>query len=252
MKTAIFVYGEYRQFELAVKTYKPFYESYNPDYYVATWDYSCERSTKYDYNISYDVTEQMILKHLPDSTISIKHPPDIGFWIKIYTLLKQCVEMCLASGNEYDLIIVKRIDAIECFNHNIYESLQANTIYIEDEIKSDRDGNPIFDDFSDCFFYGSANSMISFITNFHKKYILGNLPIAVHQTPVEYLYLSDIHIEQYNIIGVWIIRPTMIELFKEYESSTTWNSQGINSTLCGELDDKHGEWYVKIRPYRIV
>ena len=105
MNVAVFLYGEYRQFELAVEIYKDKFNFFNTDYYVSSWDYSRERCELGTYDEEHFVTEDKIKKYLPNALISLRKDKDrVGrFTTKIYQHLSICVDMCKNTRKKYVL-----------------------------------------------------------------------------------------------------------------------------------------------------
>jgi len=221
MKTAIFVVGEYRQFEQAAPFWDDVYSKYNPDYYFSMWDYSREVS-KYNhipgemhFDIEKNVTESMILKYFPDATISLHHE-DKKKWSerissKIWFTLKKCAEMCKNSGEVYDLIIIKRADSIEDFEYNLFDNLQSNTIYTKYGTRFNED-TTIQYDFYDSLWYGQSETVIRFINKFCETeyYKMG---VNCHNDPDEFLHEAGFKSKSFISFQHLIIRPNMIHMF---------------------------------------
>ena len=70
MKLAILVYGEYRQFDISVKSWK-FLDDFDCDVYVSTWDKSVQINKNLDINLVQDITEEKIRNLIPDAKILI-------------------------------------------------------------------------------------------------------------------------------------------------------------------------------------
>jgi len=79
MKTAVLVSGMYREFDIAVKSWK-FLNDLDCDVYFSTWKKSVQSSTVLDIHIDEDVTEDMILKHIPNAKIKIYDVNDYDFF----------------------------------------------------------------------------------------------------------------------------------------------------------------------------
>ena len=233
MKIAVFLYGEYRQFELAVNIYKDKLSSYNPDYYVSSWDYSREKCELGTYDEEHIVTEDKIKKYLPNAVISLRK--DKGrdrFTTKIYEHIHVCADMCRDSGKDYDVIIVKRIDEFEIFEDSLLSDIDINSLYTDSGLS---DG--ITFDFCDLFFYGGYKPVLQFIDEFYAK-ILENPKIFVHSTPDKFLYHSDISVKKFpEKVILCLIRPHMVDLFKNCKSYS-----GVADIRKG-WGQLIGEWY---------
>ena len=236
MKIAVFLYGEYRQFELAVNIYKDKLSSYNPDYYVASWDYSREKSDLGTYDEEHIVTEDMIKKYLPNAIVSLRKDKDrlSRFTHKIYEHLTMCADMCVDSGKDYDMIIVKRIDGFEIFDDSLFSNIDTNSLYT---VKGLSDG--IKFDFVDLFFYGGVKPVLHFINEFCHKISLG-LKVMCHKDPDKFLYHSNISVKKFpEKVMTCLIRPNMLDLFKNCKSYSdiTQDIRSLNSKATSEWYD---------------
>lgn len=239
MNVAVFLYGEYRQFEQAVHIYKDKLNSYNPDYYVSSWDYSREKCELRTYDVEHFVTEDKIKKYLPDASILLRKDKDrlSRFTTKIYQHLSICADMCKDTGKKYDMIIVKRIDGFEIFDDSLFSNVDTNSLYTMNGLS---DG--IKFDFGDLFFYGGAKPVFQFIKGFYKKIQLGLLP-NVHGHPDEFLYESDISVKKFPVkVNSCLIRPNMLDIFKNCKSygDITKNILSLNNKATSE-------WYDTLR-----
>ena len=70
MKVAVFVYGEYRDFDILVKTWD-FLKDLDCDVYMSTWDYSYQENHILGYFVEKQVTENMILDYVPNAKFKI-------------------------------------------------------------------------------------------------------------------------------------------------------------------------------------
>ena len=251
MRTAIFVFGLYRQFEQAAPFWEDTYSRYNPDYYFSLWDYSREvckysrLSEEEHFDIERNVTESMILKYFPDATISL-HTEELGKWrkriaSKIWFTLKKCAEMCENSGNDYDLIIVKRADSIEYFKYNLSDSLQPNTIYTNGGAQFNKDKTPHYD-FFDPLWYGSPEAVIRFINEFYETKYYRN-GVRCHIDPDKFLHESDFKMNKFLSWMHLIIRPNMISMFDGSTSVIDFFRDKKS-----EINTAEGKWYFDLRP----
>jgi hypothetical protein len=135
MKTAVFVYGEYRDFDIVVKTWD-FLKDLDCDVYVSTWDYSCQKNEILGYFVEKNVTKEMILDYVPNAKIMItnekKHygnehynvyPPE-----KVIFHSKNCLDIAKDSGIKYDQIIWTRTDNYTKFNFTRDEFYNMNKL----------------------------------------------------------------------------------------------------------------------------
>ena len=245
MKIAVFLYGEYRQFELAVNIFKDKLSSYNPDYYVSSWDYSREKCDLGTYDIEHIVTEDMIKKYLPNAIVSILKDKDRQRCTskKIYEHLKICDDMCVDSDKEYDMIIVKRMDAFEIFDDSIF-NIDINSLYTK---KGLSDG--IKFDFADSFFYGGVKPILQFINEFYHKIISSGEEVQCHKHPDMFLYNSNISVKKFpKKVRVCIIRPNLIDLVKNWKSYKDILLYWVE--MEHEIGEKDGEWMHELLPYK--
>ena len=70
MKTAVLVSGMCRQFDIAVKSWK-FLNDLDCDVYFSTWKKSVQSSKVLNMYIEEDITEDMILEHIPNAKVKI-------------------------------------------------------------------------------------------------------------------------------------------------------------------------------------
>tara|TARA_R100001015_G_C4627798_1_gene187540 strand:+ start:381 stop:1118 length:738 start_codon:yes stop_codon:yes gene_type:complete len=239
MNVAIFLYGEYRQFELAVEIYKDKFNFFNTDYYVSSWDYSRERCELRTYDVEHFVTEDKIKKYLPNALISLRKDKDrVGrFTTKIYQHLSICVDMCKNTRKKYDMVIVKRIDGFEIFDNSLFDNVDSNSLYTMNGLS---DGVKF--DFGDLFFYGGVEPVFQFIKGFYKKIELGLLA-NVHGHPDEFLYESDISVKKFPIkVNSCLIRPNMLDIFRNCKSYGD-----IDKNILDANSKATSEWYDKLR-----
>jgi hypothetical protein len=119
MSIAVLVCGEYREFDIAVKSWS-FLNDLNCDVYFSTWNKSIQVCEGLNIYLDEDVTEERILSHIPTATVSVlneyDHFPKIeGFDPQINTNKmifhwKKCLEMVRNSGKQYDQIMIMRPD----------------------------------------------------------------------------------------------------------------------------------------------
>lgn len=125
MKTAVLVSGMCRQFDIAVKSWK-FLNDLDCDVYFSTWKKSVQSSKVLDIYIEEDITEDMILEHIPNAKIKIYDVNDFDFSGDIeyhnnkhLFLMKSSLNMIRESGVEYDLLIMTRPDNYCFYNYTI-------------------------------------------------------------------------------------------------------------------------------------
>lgn len=112
-KYAVLVFGEYREFDYAHKTWT-FLNEINYDLYFSTWNITEENNDLLNINIYEEVTKERILQYFPDATIDIRGAEDYGvLTTPINRMLfhwRNLFNMVTFSGKEYDGIILLRSD----------------------------------------------------------------------------------------------------------------------------------------------
>ena len=124
MKTAVLVYGEYREFDNVVDSWK-ILDRLNCDFYFSTWNKSKQNNNKLGIKREFDVTPDMILKYYPDAVIDILNRESIselddmwGNGVKIYHHWKNCLKLLKDSKKKYDFILIIRPDLFLTLNKN--------------------------------------------------------------------------------------------------------------------------------------
>ena len=234
---AVFLYGEYRQFEQAVNLYKDKLQRLRPDYYISTWDYSREKCELGTYDEEHIVTEDKIKKYLPKSVISIRKDKNrMGKATdKIYESMCECLNICKKVGKKYDIILVKRLDQFERYDDSLFDNLDVNCFY----------SKPSMDrkfDFSDLFFFGGFKQVTQFIEEFYKE-TLNNTKYFVHTAPAKYLHYSDIPVRAFPTkVSTHIIRPTMVNLLKKIKSHDE-----LTKNILKSISQLDGKWYSQLK-----
>jgi hypothetical protein len=123
MKTAVLVSGMYREFDIAVKSWN-FLKDIDCDIYFSTWEKSVQTSEILNIHIEERITEDMILKHIPNAKVKIYNVNDFDFSgdvgyhnDKHLFLLKSSLNMIKESEVDYDLLIMTRPDNYSFYNY---------------------------------------------------------------------------------------------------------------------------------------
>lgn len=189
--TAVLIYGEYRDFASAVKTWG-FLKNYHCDYYFSTWDTSRGEI----------VTPNMITDHLPKCTYDIVnkdsaypiYPGDTAcyiyyHWINLFRMIQ---------NKKFDKIILIRTDMyysnpnplvnVDFKNDRIYGLYPAMKVI---------DVNPIKFFTNDQFFIGNHEPMIRAFGNLDSKcaHPIGEI-ITTHYHLPSWLYEKNMLIEE--------------------------------------------------------
>lgn len=243
MKVAVFLYGEYRQFEQSVKLYTKQLANLSPDYFLATWEHSLEQDTLKTYYVEHKVTESRIKSFLPDARISVDIDTSEHFDMgrNIYRLLSNCCDLYEKSNEEYDMIIVKRLDCIDCYQGNhqhlpteILESYDYTSIYTKHGLSDSKSF-----DFGDLFYYGNPKSIVRFIRAINSRLTeVKKYKVHVHKDPDMFLFYSDFSVKKIPVnYSSIVIRPTA-DFIRIAEEATE-----INPELYQKLLPYHGDWY---------
>lgn len=119
MKSAILIYGMYREFDICINHWDKVEEYYDCDYYFSTWDKSKQKYSNDESFKEFDVTPNMITNYLPNCSYDILDE-NLIFPIKptqpssnqLLFHWKNVYNMMLKSGKEYDMVILLRSDSI--------------------------------------------------------------------------------------------------------------------------------------------
>jgi hypothetical protein len=220
MKIANFVYGQFRQLDIAVKSWN-FLHEIDCDTYVSTWDKSIQYSYYLNIFDEFDVTEEMIYNLLPNSTISIinEYEYDIQNYgdyqprcyvrnsKKTYFHWKNCLRMLKNSGKKYDLIMLNRTDNY-FFSQKPYEEY----FNIEDKkniFNHSTDNRGIFLSennnytVNDLFFIGNFDLMSNIIENVPK------IEKLLHDDFAKYLMSINVEVKTLKNLEISTLRPNI-------------------------------------------
>ena len=115
-KMAVLINGEFREFEIAVKSWK-FINEIDCDFYVSTWSKCIQKNKNLGIYIEEEVTEERIRKILPNANILISNIDDYDFsfetsWHNAKQIFhwKNTVRMMKESRIQYDSVMMTRPD----------------------------------------------------------------------------------------------------------------------------------------------
>jgi hypothetical protein len=134
MKIAVIVYGMYREFDIAVKSWK-FLNDSDFDFYFSTWSKSIQKCESLGYDLNEDITTEMISKHIPNAVIDVVNEDDVEFDFnglgdglinstKMIYHWKNGLKLIKESGKEYDLIVLMRPDSYMTLNDDVIKKLK--------------------------------------------------------------------------------------------------------------------------------
>lgn len=132
MRLAVLISGEYREFEIAVKSWD--FLKYNPDCYFSTWNTTSEFNSKLNININETVTEERIRKYLPNAIVKIEDQDNFGLifnYEKMIYKWMSVIKLMVDSGKQYDAVILIRPDIFICYDTNKFEDFIVN---MEDDL----------------------------------------------------------------------------------------------------------------------
>jgi tRNA A-37 threonylcarbamoyl transferase component Bud32 len=137
-RIAVLVSGEYREFEIAHKSWE-FINNPNVDFYFSTWEISKQKNPKLGIGVKENITEHDIRKYLPNC-----RNIDIGSELKLRISNKtngqrmvnrwiKSIEMVQASGIDYDICIIIRPDLFLTYDSSLFyewlDTIEDNCIY---------------------------------------------------------------------------------------------------------------------------
>jgi hypothetical protein len=166
MKIAVLFCGEYRQFDIAIKSFD-FLNDLDCDYYFSTWNISTQKNVNLNIDITESITEEMILDYLPNVDIDIvdlnSHPNLDSNTKKMIFHWKNALRMVRDSGKDYDIILLTRPDSFLRINFPVGDFNQMtkkDRIYGIDRISLV--GNNTFT-MDDTFIVGNSEIIGSFV-----------------------------------------------------------------------------------------
>jgi hypothetical protein len=229
MNIAVLVCGEYREFELAHRSWD-FLTKTDNDVFFSTWDKSIQENKGLDIRIEESITEDRIKQFLPNAFISIV---DSGVneslpnnTHRMHYHWKNALKLLEESGNIYTHVILTRPDVF----YNSWRGNNSENYYdFDNKIFSNRLyngerivllGNKLFG-VDDTFFLGTYETISKFIKE---------LPIEteMHHGLAQYIIDQGWYVEQLQM-GTSIVRG---------------NCRGLDELDMNVVGQKRHEWYV--------
>lgn len=198
MKLAVLVYGMYREFDIAVKSWD-FINNIDSDVYFSTWNKSSQKNLRLNISVNEDVNEERIKTHIPNAITSIQS--EDGFMEltnpqKLIYHWKNCLKMVKESGNKYDSIMLTRPDTYKVISEphqRLFKYNKPNTIYGLEKILFNN-GEPFI---QDIFFIGNFDVMSNLIetipsniTSIHQDLSKHILNLGYEVDTVEHMYMA--------------------------------------------------------------
>jgi hypothetical protein len=142
MKLAVLIYGQYRQFDIAFKSWT-FLHELDCDVYVSTWNRSSEVIDNMGINVDFNVTEELFTRYVPNAVIDILDENDYPELNKpltpvLHTHWRNLSRMLKESNKDYDSVILLRTDIFLGINFPItefYKFNEPNTLYSFNKIE---------------------------------------------------------------------------------------------------------------------
>ncbi len=232
MKIAIFIYGEFREFDTVIK-YWDFLEKFDNDIYLSTWDYSLQINNKLGIRRERIITDEMIKSVLPNSKYSILKESDYfedyqnisiknRAW-RVSMHWKNCLRMMKEFGKEYDFIMLTRTDNYTIFDlteEKLCKLNRVDTIYGLQNVYLYKPKSFFV---QDMFFLGDSNIISNFIDTLPLKLS------SLHNGLSEHIINSNLYVERIDCINITPYRPNCLN--KNFDI----NFETIN--------DKNLEWH---------
>lgn len=225
MKTAVLVSGMCRQFDISVKSWN-FLKDLDCDVYFSTWKKSVQSSAKLGIYIEENITEEIILEHIPDAKIKIYDVNDFDFSGDVYYhnnkhlfLMKSSLNMIKESGVEYGMLILTRPDNYSFYNYtpDFYSSLiKKDVIYGLTPIYIT--GKPSTKEYymSEYFLMGDFETLYNTIDNLPSQ-MVGN----IHTEFAREILKLDYYVVQLPNFDLKLIRPNVRDLKIEEINNTS-------------------------------
>lgn len=218
MKIAVFIYGEFREFDTVIK-YWDFLDKINHDIYLSTWDYSLQINEKLGIFREKHINEDMIKSILPNCEFSILKESDYfedtedikiknRSW-RVSVHWKKCLELLEKSGKEYDFIMLTRTDNFTIYRLNDELLSQLNRIDTVYGLSYIYLQAPKKFFVQDMFFLGDFKIMSNFIKTFPEY------PISLHEGISEHIMDLNLYIEPIGHVNVTAFRPNCLGLKHE-------------------------------------
>lgn len=198
MKIAVFVYGMYREFDIAVKSWQ-FLNFTDNDVYFSTWNKSVQRNKRLGITVNEEVTQDRILKHIPTATINIES--DILALSNPQKMIyhwKQCLRLMKESGKKYDLIMLTRPDSFKVIQdlNSIYRCNTPGILYGLEKIEHTENGPFV----QDVFFVGDSQTLTHLVET-----IPSNIH-SIHNGLADHILSLDYIVEKVEGVYVTTVR----------------------------------------------
>lgn len=200
MKLAVLVYGMYREFDIAVKSWN-FLNDIDSELYFSTWNKSIQKNKKLGIIVDEVVTEERIKKHIPSAITSVQSEDSFMGLSNSQKLIyhwKNCLKMVRDSGNHYDLIMLTRPDNYTVIgepHQKLFEYNKANTVYGLEKITI-INNEPFI---QDIFFIGNFNVISNLIDTIPTNVTLIHQDLSKHILSLGYTVDA---VERINVVTI--------------------------------------------------
>ena len=235
MRIAVLVFGEYRELNIAIKSWK-FLNEFDCDVYFSTWDKSIQIRDDLNINIIEDITLEIILNRIPNAIVSIKNQDDVQFLNgntqKMFYHWKESFKLMKESNKHYDSIMLLRPDLhFELNDHSVFNNLtEDKTLYCNKLINASGYVSPKPFLLTDTFYFGNYNDMSQFINELDI--------VSSEVNPHKQLYKLSTKLGLKTKIvdfEILIVRPTL---------------RKITSPSIETIREKFNEWKFIDTPYK--
>lgn len=213
MKVAVLVFGVYREFDIAVKSWE-FLNELDCDVYFSTWDKSFQENKNMNITIDEVITEDKIRNHIPNATIDILNEQDFPHLNtstkKMINHMKNSLRLMKESGKYYDQIMMVRPDA---FIKVFFPFSKFETLKEKDRIYGCEWIQLVGKDWytmDDTFLFGDCEVITKFIEGLP-------LDTVVHHGFVMYTISLGLYVQKIEL-GSSIVRPNC-----RYRGELTFN-----------------------------
>ena len=239
MKIAVIIYGMYREFDIAVKSWK-FLNDSDFDFYFSTWSKSIQKCESLGYDLNEDVTSEMISKHIPNAVIDVVNEDNVEFDFnglgpglinstKMIYHWKNGLKLIKESGKEYDLIVLMRPDSYMMLNDDGIKKLKECSL-------DDRIYGCNFIHITglkhyflvDTFFCGTFHNISKLIDTLPNK-----ITFNIHTELAKHILSLGLYVDAVSEFNGVVVRPNV----REFEKSDVLNLEVL--LKCLRIWDKN-------------
>jgi len=220
MKIAIIVYGMYREFDIAVKSWK-FINDPAFDFYFSTWNKSIQKCQPLGYDLNEDIVPEMISKHIPNAVIDIVDENNVEFDFsglgnglinstKMIYHWKNGLKLIKESGKEYDLVVLMRPDSYMMLNDDGIKKLKK--CFLDDRIYGCNYihiTGPEHYFLIDTFFCGTFHNISKLIETLPNK-----ITMNIHTELAKHILSLGLYVDAVSEFNSAVVRPNVRDMEK--------------------------------------